>query len=55
MGIEKLGDLLLSRPQVRVHICGHSHMPARFRKNGLEVINPGSTYKQKRFALIELN
>lgn len=54
MGTEKLGDLLLSRPKVRFHVCGHTHRPARFRKNGLEVVNPGSTYKQKRFALFEV-
>jgi predicted phosphodiesterase len=54
MGTARLGDLLLSRPKVRVHVCGHSHRPARLRKNGLDVINPGSDYRRKRYSLFEV-
>jgi Icc-related predicted phosphoesterase len=54
MGTRRLGELLLSRPKVKVHVCGHSHVAARLNINGLEVVNPGSTYKEKKYALFEI-
>jgi predicted phosphodiesterase len=54
MGSRRLGKLLLSHPKVKVHVCGHSHRPARLHIDGLEVINPGSSYDEKKYSLFEI-
>jgi len=54
MGSEIFGELLLSVPQVRYVVCGHTHRPLRTRAGRIECINVGCTYAAKRYEVIEL-
>lgn len=54
MGSMRFGDLLLSFPQVRSVVCGHSHRPFRSRQGHIECINIGCTYRDKHFLTIDL-
>lgn len=54
MGSQRVGDVLLSCPQVTDVYCGHSHWPLRRRIGHLNVINIGSTYTQKRLEILDL-
>lgn len=54
MGSELLGEAILECPQVSHVFCGHSHRPGRIRKAALECINVGSTYREKRYEVLDL-
>jgi hypothetical protein len=54
MGSRLFGDLLLSAPNVRYVLCGHSHHPTRVRVGHIECINVGCTYTAKRYELVEI-
>jgi len=53
-GSAALGQLLLGDQRIRYHICGHTHTKQRVTKGHVESINVGSTYEDKRFAMVEL-
>ena len=54
MGSGRLGEVLRACPKVRWVYCGHSHWPARMRLGRLRVVNVGSTYRQKRLEVLEV-
>jgi len=54
MGSVGLGEAILECPRVAYSVFGHSHAVGRRRIGHLEAINIGSTYKRKRYELIEL-
>jgi predicted phosphohydrolase len=54
MGSERLGEVLLAQPKLTHVYCGHSHWPGRCRLGGVEVVNVGSTYRDKRLEILEL-
>jgi predicted phosphohydrolase len=54
LGSPRFGEVLLRHPRVAHAYCGHSHQRARIRKGGLECINVGATYRDKRFEVLEL-
>jgi predicted phosphodiesterase len=49
MGSKGLGDMLLLHPKVKCHICGHTHDRKIVEKEHLLVLNPGSTYDEKKY------
>jgi len=54
MGSVGLGEAILSCPRVSYAVFGHSHAAGRRRIAHLEAVNIGSTYKRKRYELIEM-
>lgn len=54
MGSPVFGELLLSYPQVRYVVCGHSHRQEWLRRGHLECVNVGCTYREKTFLELEL-
>ncbi len=54
MGAGRFGEVLLDCPKVTHVYCGHSHWPMRCRMGRLEAINVGSTYREKRLEILEL-
>jgi len=54
MGSKKLGKMLVKHKKVKYHICGHTHRPLHIKKNHLFSINPGSTYKIKRYTTFDI-
>ena len=54
MGSELFGEVLQDFPKVSHVYCGHSHQQRRCRRGQLECINVGSTYREKRYELLEL-
>lgn len=54
IGTEKLGKMLLRHRKVLFHLCGHTHQEARVEKAQLVSINIGSTYRKKRFVIIDI-
>lgn len=54
MGSGRLGEILRRHEKVRHVFCGHSHWPAEIRVGGMDVINVGSTYTDKRLKVLEL-
>ena len=54
LGSERFGEVLLRHPRVSHVYCGHSHQRGCVRQGGLECINVGSTYRSKRFEVLEL-
>jgi predicted phosphohydrolase len=54
LGAEKLGHVLRACPNVSHVFCGHSHWPGRVSLDGMEVINVGSTYIEKRLEVLDL-
>jgi predicted phosphohydrolase len=53
MGARRLGELLQRHAKVTDVFCGHSHWPGRVRLGGLNVINVGSTYREKYVEVLE--
>ena len=51
LGSEKLGELLLRHPAVKLSLSGHSHFPAEATVGQIRAINIGSGYRVKTFAL----
>ncbi len=54
MGSDKIGHALLECKKLSHVFCGHSHWPGRLNVKGVEVINVGSTYFEKRLEVLEL-
>lgn len=54
MGSQSLGDVLLANPKVSHVYCGHSHWGDDRRIGHLRVINVGSTYIDKRLAVLNI-
>lgn len=54
MGSTKLGKMLIKHPKVKTHICGHNHRPCRNQIEHLESVNPGSTYGEKNYVVLEV-
>jgi len=54
MGSPRIGELIRRFDKVRWALSAHSHWPARATVNGIDAINIGSGYHQKRFVTIEV-
>lgn len=54
LGSELFGELLLEHPNVTHAFCGHSHRSRRCRKQGLECVSIGSTYREKQYEVLEV-
>jgi predicted phosphohydrolase len=54
MGSELFGEIVLDYPQVSHLFCGHSHQYKRLRRGHVECINVGSTYREKRFEVLDV-
>lgn len=54
MGSVGLGELLLRHEKVALAVCGHSHTRFHERIGHIEAINIGSTYKKKRYDVLEV-
>lgn len=54
MGSEKFASALLACPKLTDVYCGHSHWPARTRRGGVNVVNIGSTYVEKRLEVLDV-
>jgi predicted phosphohydrolase len=54
MGSELLGETLLDFPKVGHLYCGHSHRSRRFRKHQMLCTSIGSTYREKRYEVLDL-
>jgi predicted phosphodiesterase len=54
LGSELLGQALLDYPKVRHVFCGHSHRKKTCRKNGMVCTSIGSTYKEKRYEVLDV-
>jgi predicted phosphohydrolase len=54
MGSDKIGQALMDCPKLTHVFCGHSHWPGRHKVDGVEIINVGSTYSEKRLEVLEL-
>ena len=54
MGSERLGQELARCPKVTDVYCGHSHWPRRMQIGRLRVVNVGSTYRDKRLEVLEV-
>ncbi len=54
MGSELFGEALLDYPKVRHAYCGHCHQLKRCRRRELQCISVGSTYKDKRYEVLDV-
>ncbi len=54
LGSELLGETLLDFPKITHAFCGHSHRAQTCRKGRLICTAVGSTYREKRYELLEL-
>jgi predicted phosphohydrolase len=54
MGSELFGEVLTEYPKNRHVYCGHSHQLKKCRRRDLECISVGSTYRDKRYEVLEL-
>ena len=54
MGAERLGELIRRCPKVTHVFCGHSHWPTEILVGGINVLNVGSTYTDKKLKVLEL-
>lgn len=54
LGSELIGEVLLDFPKIRHALCGHSHRHKVCRKGRLTCTAIGSTYKEKRYEVLEL-
>jgi hypothetical protein len=54
MGSERFGEVLLRHDKVRHMFCGHAHKHDRVQIGRLECFCIGSTYRRKRFEVLEL-
>lgn len=54
MGSDKIGQALLGCEKLTHVFCGHSHWPGTHRAGGVEIINVGSTYSEKRLEVLDL-
>ena len=54
LGSGRIGQVLLSYPNVRHVLCGHSHFAARAQVAHAEAINIGSGYRWKTWATLDL-
>lgn len=54
LGSHRIGQMLLRHANVKHVICGHSHLEQRRSIGHLTVTNIGSSYRHKRYVLIDL-
>ena len=54
MGSGVFGSSALECPKVRLCIFGHTHVPDRRALDGVEWVNPGSSYRKKRLVELEV-
>jgi Icc-related predicted phosphoesterase len=54
LGSERIGQLLLSSPNVRHVYCGHSHLRIETQIGALRAINIGSGYRWKTFETLDV-
>ena len=54
LGSDRLGQLLLARPNVRHAYCGHSHYAAEATIGHLHAVNVGSGYRVKTFCTVDV-
>jgi hypothetical protein len=54
LGSERLGQLLLARPNVRHVFCGHSHLPRDVNIGEIRAVNIGSGYRWKTFHALDV-
>ena len=54
LGSPLLGELALSFPNVTHLVCGHTHVPRRATVAGVECVNVGSDYLNKRVVVVDL-
>ena len=55
MGAERLGELLLTWPKLRLCVCGHRHGMDSLEKEGVRSFVVGSTYQMKRLLSLDLS
>ena len=53
MGSGLFGEAVLECPKVKLCIFGHTHVPDRRALDGVEWVNPGSSYEEKRLVDLE--
>jgi predicted phosphohydrolase len=54
LGSERLGQLLLTAPNVKHAYCGHSHLPMDAQIGHIRAINIGSGYRWKTFQTLDV-
>ena len=54
MGSPLFGETLLGYSKLRNAFCGHSHQYKRVQKDHLECVNIGSTYREKRYEVLDI-
>jgi len=54
LGAARLGETILKHENVKMVICGHTHLPMEGQVGGVRAINIGSGYRVKRYRVIEL-
>jgi len=54
MGSDRFGAVLAAEPKVTCAVSGHSHWPMRRRIGTIDVINIGSTYRNKRLEVLRV-
>ena len=53
MGSERFGEVLMGCPKVAAVYCGHSHWRVRQRIGHMDVVNVGSTYRDKILEILD--
>ena len=54
LGSPTFGDLALSKANVRHIVCGHSHVERRQLVDGVDLLNVGSGYEEKKMAVLRV-
>ncbi|MFC1508237.1 metallophosphoesterase [Candidatus Omnitrophota bacterium] len=54
IGSRKIGEMLLRHPRVTHHLCGHTHSTSDIMIGQLRSLNPGSTYRVKKYLCFEI-
>jgi len=54
LGSDRIGEALRACPKLTRAFCGHSHWPGRCEVGGIQAVNVGSTYTEKRMEIVDL-
>lgn len=54
LGSARVGECLLRHENVRMVLCGHSHLPGEAMVGQIHAINIGASYRAKTFRLLDL-
>ena len=55
LGSERIGQMLLTFPNVRDVFCGHSHLPMTASIGNVNAVNIGSGYRCKTYKVLEIS